>query len=181
VKVAAGATVTLEIVTERKVVKLGVIEVAATKKIDTKTSEQSHHLGRRKLEDLAVDDPVEAVALSAGFVSRAGQLHVRGGRQDELRVRINDVEVSNVQTLANANVALLAVEDVTAFTGGLDAERGGTLSSIIEITTREGADSLFGQLRWDTDRYGEPTRTFDDFDRFAVAAGGPTPIPRLTW
>src|SRR5262249_50713124 len=38
-----------------------------------------------------------------------------------------------------------------------------------------------GEVRWDTDRYGDPTKTFDDFDRFTFGVGGPTPIRNLTY
>src|SRR5262249_21390207 len=47
--------------------------------------------------------------------------------------------------------------------------------------TREGADSLRGDFRWDTDRYADPTKTFDHYDRVALGFGGPTPIRRLTY
>ena len=36
-------------------------------------------------------------------------------------------------------------------------------------------------MRWDTDRYGDPTKTFDNYDRFAVGIGGPTPVRHLTY
>src|SRR5207247_1628262 len=66
-------------------------------------------------------------------------------------------------------------------TGGADAEYGNALSGVVSVTTKEGTDRLAGEVRWDTDRYLDPTKTFDDYDRFSFGFGGPTPIKSLTY
>src|SRR5439155_1163478 len=45
----------------------------------------------------------------------------------------------------------------------------------------EGTDRFGGEVRWDTDRYGDPSKTFDNYDRFTFGFGGPTPIKNLTY
>ena len=65
--------------------------------------------------------------------------------------------------------------------GGFDAEYGNALSGVVNVSTREGTDDFGGEVRWDTDRYGEPTKTFNNFDRFTFGFGGPTPIKNLTY
>src|SRR5580765_8059588 len=63
----------------------------------------------------------------------------------------------------------------------MDAEYGNALSGVVAVSTREGTDKFGGEVRWDTDRYGAPSKTFDNFDRFSFGFGGPTPIRNLTY
>ena len=62
-----------------------------------------------------------------------------------------------------------------------DAEFGNALSGVVSVNTREGTDQFRGEVRWDTDRYGDPSKTFDNYDRFTFGFGGPTPIKKLTY
>lgn len=180
VQVTPGGTVTLDITTDRKIVVFDEILVVESK-IDTKSSESDHKISEKQLQEMMVDDPLKAAGLQTGIVAKGGELFVHGGRQDEVKVTINGVEAVDPQTLRNANVATLAVSELNVITGGFDAEHGGALSGIIEISTREGDDTLRSQVRWDTDRFGDPSKTFDNLDRFTIASGGPTPMRHLTW
>jgi hypothetical protein len=49
------------------------------------------------------------------------------------------------------------------------------------VSTKEGTDRFGGEVRWDTDRYGDPSKTFNNYDRFTFGFGGPTPIKNLTY
>ena len=51
----------------------------------------------------------------------------------------------------------------------------------MNVSTKEGTDRFGGEVRWDTDRYGDPTKTFNNFDRFTFGFGGPTSIKNLTY
>jgi outer membrane receptor protein involved in Fe transport len=181
VEVVSGATVRLDLVIAQRVIGLPVIEVSRRRAIDVHRSEQIHELSGEQVREQLVDDVVKAVALQAGVVSRGEMMSVRGGRPDEFQVRIDGLPASNPQTSGNAGVATLAVEGTTLRTGAFDAEHGGALSGILDIATREGTDSLQGQVRWDTYRFGDPTKTFDRFDRLMLGFGGPTPLRRLTY
>src|SRR5206468_6930820 len=80
-----------------------------------------------------------------------------------------------------ASVAHLAIARPEVQRGGYDAEYGNALSGGVSETTGEGSDRLGGEVRWDTDRFGDPTKTFDNFDRFTFGFGGPTPVKNLTY
>ena len=58
----------------------------------------------------------------------------------------------------------------------MDAEYGNALSGVVAVSTKEGTEKFGGEVRWDTDRYGDPTKTFDNYDRFTFGFGGPTPV-----
>jgi len=183
VEVAAGQTATASVqLGESKSVKtLEEIEVTAQKQIDTKTSSTKQQVTAEKLKELPVDNLREAVATKAGVVAQGGELFFRGGRSGEVKLAVDGLEASDPLLGRNANVANLAVAGAEILSGGFDAEYGNALSGVISVTTKEGTERFGGEVRWDTDRYGDPTKTFNNFDRFTFGFGGPTPIKNLTY
>jgi outer membrane receptor for ferrienterochelin and colicin len=182
-QVTPGGTATLNFVLgEAKTVKvLEEMEIRGEKRIDTKSSSTKQSITAEKLKELPVDNLREAVATKAGVVAQGGELHFRGGRGDEVKIQFDGVEATDPLFGRGANIANLAIAGSEVITGGFDAEIGNALSGVINVSTKEGTDRLAGEVRWDTDRYGDPTKTFDDFDRFTFGFGGPTPIKGLTY
>ncbi len=183
VTVNAGATTTVTFaVGETKVVKqIEEIEVRAEKRIDVKSSTTKQSISAEKLRELPVDNLNEAIATKAGIVAQGGELHFRGGRAGEVKYQFDGVEVSDPLSGRGANIATLAVAGTDVLSGGFDAEYGNALSGVVNVSTKEGTDRFGGEVRWDTDRYGDPTKTYDNFDRFTFGFGGPTPIKNLTY
>ncbi|HET7225479.1 MAG TPA: TonB-dependent receptor [Candidatus Eisenbacteria bacterium] len=183
VTVNAGQTANVHFVMgESKTVKtLEEIQVTAEKKIDTKSSTTKQSISAEKLKDIPVDNLKDAVGVKAGIVAQGGELHFRGGRGGEVKFQFSGVEVSDPLFGNSANIANLAVAGTDILSGGFDAEYGNALSGVVSVTTKEGTDRFGGEVRWDTDRYGDPTKTFDNYDRFTFGFGGPTPIKNLTY
>jgi outer membrane receptor protein involved in Fe transport len=183
VQVNAGATTNvLFSFGEQKVVKqIEEIEVRAEKRIDTKSSTTKQSISAEKLREIPVDNLREAVGTKAGVVAQGGELHFRGGRGGEVKFQFDGVEVSDPLLGRGANIATLAVAGTEVISGGFDAEYGNALSGVVNVSTKEGTDRLGGEVRWDTDRYGDPTKTFDNFDRLTFGFGGPTPFKGLTY
>ncbi|MEQ1831677.1 MAG: TonB-dependent receptor [Candidatus Eisenbacteria bacterium] len=136
---------------------------------------------KRQLTDYRFPTLADAVATQAGVVNVNGELHVRGGRAGEVKTLLGGVEAFDVLGSRNAEVAVGAVESVELVSGGVNPEHGNALSGVLSVTTREGGARFGGDLRWDTDRYGDPSKTFDRYDRLSVDAGGPTALRGLTW
>ncbi|HTO89780.1 MAG TPA: TonB-dependent receptor [Candidatus Sulfotelmatobacter sp.] len=183
IQVNAGQTATVTFsVGETKVVKqIEEIEVRAEKRIDTKSSTTKQTISAEKLKELPVDNLNQAIATKAGVVAMGGDLHFRGGRAGEVKFQFDGVEVSDPLSGRGANIATLAVAGTDVLSGGFDAEYGNALSGVVNVSTKEGTDRFGGDIRWDTDRYGDPTKTYDNFDRFTFGFGGPTPIRNLTY
>jgi len=183
VQVNAGATATINFTVgaSKTVKQLEEIEVKAERKIDTKSSTTKQSVSAEKLKELPVDNLNQAVATKAGVVARGDELHFRGGRGGEVKVQIDGTEASDPLFGRNANVANLAIAGAEVLSGGFDAEFGNALSGVVSVSTKEGTDRLGGEVRWDTDRFGDPTKTFDNFDRFTFGFGGPTPVKHLTY
>src|SRR5207247_5637973 len=107
--------------------------------------------------------------------------HVRGGRGGEIKYQLDGVEVSDPLLGRSPEIATLAVAGTDLLSGGMDAEYGNALSGVVAVSTKEGTEKFGGEMRWDTDRYGDPSKTFDNYDRFTFGFGGPTPIKNLTY
>jgi outer membrane receptor protein involved in Fe transport len=183
VQVNAGqiAAVTITVGAVKVTKEIEEIEVRAERRIDTKSSSTKQSVSAEKLKELPVDNLSQAVATKAGVVAKGDDLHFRGGRSGEVKVQIDGTEASDPLLGRNANVANLSIAGAEVLSGGFDAEFGNALSGVISVSTKEGTDRFGGEVRWDTDRFGDPSKTFNNFDRFAFGFGGPTPIRNLTY
>ncbi len=148
---------------------------------DVQSSSTRHAVDPEAIRTMRPDGMQEMIAKQAGVTAAADGLHVRGGRSDEIKVRLDGVEITDPLRGRSGELPLFAVAGADVITGGLDAEYGDALSGIVNLTTREGGPKFSGDLRWDTDRYGDPTKTYEDLDRLALGGGGPTPWRRVTW
>src|SRR4029453_5330099 len=166
VQVNAGATSTLNFsLAAPKVTKtLEEIEVTAQKRIDTKSSTTKQSISGEKLKEIPFDNLKEAVGVKAGVVAQGGELHFRGGRGGEVKFQFDGVEVPDPLNGRQANIANLAVAGTEILSGGFDAEYGNALSGVVSVSTKEGTERFGGEVRWDTDRYGDPPKTFNNFD-----------------
>jgi outer membrane receptor protein involved in Fe transport len=183
VTVVAGeaATVSLDLGGEKVTKQMDEIVVTAEKLIDTKTSTTKQQVSGETLSELPVENLEEAVALKAGVVAQGGELHFRGGRAGEVRFQVDGVEVTNSLNNTSASVANLSVATAEVLSGGFDAEYGNALSGIVSVQTKEGGRKFGGEVQWHTDRYGEATKTYNNYDRFTFGFGGPTPITGFTY
>jgi hypothetical protein len=158
-----------------------VVKVTAKRGIDLTSSGSRQEFTGRHMDELHVDNVMEMIALRAGIVAQAGQLHIRGGRGDEFGLMFDGMGVLDPLTRQAPTIANLAVATTDVQTGGITAEYGGSISGFANVTTREGGDKFGGDVQWHTDRYGESGKTFDDYDRVAVGLGGPLPVKGLTY
>jgi outer membrane receptor protein involved in Fe transport len=182
-QVNAGQTTVVNFdVGATKVVKeIETIEVRAEKRIDTKSSTTNQSISAEKLKEIPVDNLSQAVATKAGVVAQGGELHFRGGRGGEVKFQFDGVEATDPAFGGSANIANLAVAGTDVLSGGFDAEYGNALSGVVSVSTKEGTNRLGGEVRWDTDRFGDPTKTYNNYDRFTFGFGGPTPVKNLTY
>ncbi len=149
--------------------------------IDVKSSSVAHTVSRDELEELPVDDVVEALALKGGIIKTGDELHVRGGRGSEVQFQIDGVPVDDPLGGGMISVGMLGTDDSQVITGGMDAEYGNAQSAIVNISTREGGRTFEGQVRYMTDDFGRKDKTYTNYDRFSLGFGGPTGLRNLTF
>ena len=151
------------------------------KAVDVKSSDVSHVTTDKEILSLPVESVTEAVALNTGVVVQGGELHVRGGRSNEVSVRIDGVPVDDPLSGGSVDLGLLSVAQSELITGGMDAEYGNASSAIINYTTKSGGRNFEGNFRYTTDDYGRADKTFTNYDRVSLGLGGPTPVHDLTY
>jgi Ca-activated chloride channel family protein len=87
---AGEATEVSFVLDETIVMKTQEIVVTAEKKmVEVNPSCARGSVTSEQLEEMPVDDVLEAVALKAGIVKQGGEMHVRGGRSGETQIQID--------------------------------------------------------------------------------------------
>jgi hypothetical protein len=157
-----------------------IVVEAEIPQVNVTSSDVRQRVSSDQLKELPVDDVVSAVALKSGIVKTGDELHVRGGRSQEVQMQIDGVPVDDPLG-GSMSVGLLGTDNSEVITGGMDAEYGNAQSAIINISTREGGKSFEGQVRYMTDDFGRRDKTYTNYDRLSLGFGGPTPLRSLTY
>ncbi|MGI6197880.1 MAG: TonB-dependent receptor [Candidatus Cloacimonadaceae bacterium] len=123
------------------------------------------------MADVAVTDVADVVALQAGVTNIGGELHIRGGRANEINYTVDGMSVSDPVDGGSAlGVDLDAISDMKVMTGGFPAEYGNAQSGVINIVTKDGDPFFSGKLEYNTDHIIGSGRNSDVL-KFAI--GGP--------
>ncbi|MDN5354522.1 MAG: hypothetical protein PWQ09_1278 [Candidatus Cloacimonadota bacterium] len=125
------------------------------------------------IEDVAVGDIEGIVAIQAGASETNGELHIRGGRANEVVYSVDGMSVSDpVDGGAALTVDKDAVQDMSVMTGGFTAEYGNAQSGIVNIVTKSGSEKYSGKVEFSSDHIIEDIdNSNSDVTKFAL--GGP--------
>jgi len=110
---------------------------------------------RDEIEELPVADFTELLSLQAGVVGSGGNLHIRGGRSNEVAYMVDGMYVQDpllggLATQINND----AIQELSLLSGTFNAEYGNALSGVVNIVTRDGADKLTGKVEMRTSEVG---------------------------
>lgn len=156
---------------------LGVVEVSGRRtQIDLKETQVKTSVTGDDIASLPVDELTDAIALKAGVVARGDELYFRGGRSGEVSIMVDGMAVKNPLSGGSVELGSFAVEDAEVILGGMDAKYGNAQSGVINYSTKEGGDHVAGAIRYETDDFGAPDKTFNNYDRVQFNIGGPLPI-----
>ncbi len=183
VRVDAGQTAKVDFQLIERIVgeTVEIVVEADAKMIEVKDSDVKHKVTGKELQNLPVDDVVEALALKGGIIKTGDDLHVRGGRSGEVQFQIDGVPVDDPLGGGMISVGMLGTADSEVITGGMDAEYGNAQSAIVQLRTREGGKTFEGQMRFMTDDFGRKDKTYTNYDRLSAGFGGPLPLKGLTF
>jgi len=122
----------------------------------------------------AINTVEEAIATQAGVVLEQGQLHVRGGRAGETKFFVDGMQITDPFVGGNTvGVSLASLSEFEVLSGGFEAEYGNVQSGVINIKTKEGGTNYQGVVKFMTDDFGAPDKTYFNTDNLAVGFGGP--------
>ncbi len=122
-----------------------------------------------EIEALPVESFFGVLATTAGVTTGAsGELHVRGGRSNEISYLVDGLAVSNPFNTngINTRVAIDAIEELTVISGAFNAEYGKAMSAVVNLVTKEGGDRYEGSVT----AYGGDYLTRND-DLFLLPEG----------
>ena len=102
-----------------------------------------------EIEALPVESLFGVLATTAGVTTGAsGELHVRGGRSNEISYLVDGLAVSNPFNTngINTRVAIDAIEELTVISGAFNAEHGKAMSAVVNLVTKQGGEEFEGSV-----------------------------------
>ena len=102
-----------------------------------------------EIDALPVESLFGVLATQAGVTTGAsGELHVRGGRSNEISYLVDGLAVSNPFNTNGiaTRVAIDAIEEMTVISGAFNAEYGKAMSAIVNLVTKEGGPQYDGSV-----------------------------------
>jgi hypothetical protein len=154
----------------------------------------SNRMTAKELAARPITDVKSILATQRGFkVDPNGGLHVRGGRESEMLVKVDGTDFRDPLVTGSrqlVNMSALNVEEIEVLTGG-DARYGGFQAALINVTTPEGSMTDYaGVLELRSDRmfkradpykpfYGQSNDLWHasfDQDQYDYSLSGPVPF-----
>ena len=135
------------------------------------------------IKNLPIRGYANVVALQTSVVQDGGNLHVRGGRAEEVGFYVDGVNVSDPFSLTRTgSIPNISIEEVSFQAGGFGAEYGSANAGIVNTSTKTGRDRLqftgesltdIGATAPSTDR----TKLYSYGNKLVSGSlGGPIPI-----
>ncbi len=158
VKVTSNLTTELDFEMEEKVIEGQVVEVIARRKLIDKDATSSVSITTsEELESIPVRGTQDIIQNMAGVVVQDGNVHIRGGRADEVGYYVEGAAAVNPMNNTNA-VAVIneALEEMQVFSSGFTAEMGGANAGVIKQEFKTGGKKFNGSLDWQQDGFGNP-------------------------
>jgi outer membrane receptor protein involved in Fe transport len=142
--------------------------------VDTEKTQTKRTIDTKEVAVRSINTVEDAIAAQAGVVLEQGEIHIRGGRSGEVKQFVDGIQISDPFVGANSmEVSLASLSEIEVLSGGFDAEYGNVQSGVINLKTREGGTKYSGVVKFMTDDYGAPDKTYFNYDNLAVGFGGP--------
>lgn len=156
VKVAADFTTRLDFNMSIESIEVETVVVRADAPLVRKDLTSSHTtIDSDQIESLPVETITQLLALQAGITQGVGgELHIRGGRSNEISYTVNGVAISNpYDNSRSVTIATNAVQELSVVSGTFNAEYGNALSGIVNTVTKEGGNNYKGSVSFYTGDY----------------------------
>lgn len=110
---------------------------------------------RDEIETLPVADFTELLTMQAGVVGSGNNLHLRGGRSNEIAFMVDGMYVQDPLLGGLATqISNDAIQEMSLLSGTFNAEYGNAMSGVVNIVTRDGSDKFNGKLEVRTSEFG---------------------------
>ena len=150
IQVTSGQTTRIDIELNQAVIEGEEIVVQAERPLVQKDLTASKKtIIAEEIEALPVESIFGVLATTAGVTTGAsGELHVRGGRSNEISYLVDGLAVSNPFSTngINTQVAIDAIEELSVISGAFNAEYGKAMSAVVNLVTKEGGEQYEGSV-----------------------------------
>jgi len=156
-----------------------VVRVYARKVVEKDVTSAKSVMTGRSIQRMPVTNPEQAMQTNTGFTvdPRRGEIHVRGGRGDEVMYMVDGMEVRD--PLVGGGLALhvgnSALQQMEILTGGFSAEYGNAQSAVVNIVTREGNEKRQEMYLYYLNDHLLESTSFNT-DQLSFSLDGPNPI-----
>lgn len=187
VKVSVDFTTSLDVELNTESIELETIVVEAQAPLVRKDLTSSQvTIDANHIQTLPVESISQILTLQAGVTQGVGgELHIRGGRSNEILYTVNGVSIANpFDNSATIQIATNAIQELSVVSGTFNAEYGNALSGVVNTVTKEGGNHYTGKVSAYTgDHISSRKGTFfnvDDVNAFSnyvyeLTFGGPLP------
>lgn len=175
VKIIVDQTTQLSANLNIKSVQVGEVVVTAKSSMIHKDLTSSISvISREEIEALPVSNFTDLLSLQAGVVGSGSNLHIRGGRSNEVAYMIDGMLVQDplLGGLAT-NINNDAIQEMSLLSGTFNAEYGNALSGIVNLVTRDGSDDYNGKIEARTSEFGVSQYTHLHENRITGSISGP--------
>ena len=182
VKISLDLTEILNITLSQQAIEIEGFDVVESKieMIQPTKTQSGGTISASEMEDIAVTQIEDVIAMQAGVTLTNGEIHVRGGRSNEMAYTVDGMSVSDpVDGGAALTIDTDAIANMDIMTGGLTAEYGNAQSGMVNIVTKSGSRDYSGKLEVISDHLIDtPDNTNSDVFKFAI--GGPVLSPLVS-
>ncbi len=148
--------------------------------VDVEVSSSAKLITSDEIKNMpAVNTVEDLIGLQAGVVKQGDQVHIRGGRSDEVLYLIDGVPARNPITgVGSVEIDVNQIQEVELITGGFDAEYGNANSGVINIITKSGRDKYTADLVLKSDEpFSHTYSTNYDYGYLGISG----PVDPLKW
>ena len=179
VSITVDQTTILQVTLNPQTIQVEEIVVTArTPLIQKDVTSSISVITREEIEALPVSTFTELLSLQAGVTGSGSNLHIRGGRSNEVAYMIDgtivvDPLLGGLATDINND----AIQEMSLLSGTFNAEYGNALSGVVNIVTRDGADKYSAKLEARTSEFGVERYSSLHENRINGSISGPIIIP----
>ncbi len=156
VRVTGGLTTYIDFKLSSTDISTQTVTVVAQKELIKKDATSSiRTVSSDEIDNLPVRGVTEIVSLTAGVVNYDGEIHIRGGREDEVGYYMEGISIGNpINGTRAVTLGNDAIEEIQVEAGGFTAEFGGSNSGIIRTQLRSGTSQFKVSAEYITDNIG---------------------------
>jgi len=169
VKVSIDLTTTIDFQLSEASVELGedVIVIATKPLVRMDLTSSTAIVGDDVISQLPVAEVQDVLRLQAGVViSAGGDIHIRGGRANQIAYQIDGVPVTDVYDgSSTVNVNQNAIQELQVISGAFNAEYGQAQSGVVNLVTKDGSNNFAGNVQaYSGDYVSDKTDIFTNID-----------------